>query len=105
MDAKDLLDRVKLNLVISFDDDDKLILTFINSAITYSESYQHLDAGYYKENEMSETTQQAVVMLSSHFYESRDGSTAGFFSNNTNASEQVWKSVNRLLLLDRSWKV
>ncbi len=105
MDANDLLDRVKLNLVISFDDDDALILTFINSAIAYAEGYQHLDDGYYKSNDMSENTKQAVVMLSSHFYESRDGSTAGFFSNNTNASEQVWKSVNRLLLLDRTWKV
>lgn len=105
MDANDLLDRVKLNLVITFDDDDALILTFINSAIAYAEGYQHLDDGYYKSNDMSENTKQAVVMLSSHFYESRDGSTAGFFSNNTNASEQVWKSVNRLLLLDRTWKV
>ena len=105
MDANDLLDRVKLNLVISFDDDDALLLTFINSAIAYAEGYQHLDDGYYKSNDMSENTKQAVVMLSSHFYESRDGSTAGFFSNNTNASEQVWKSVNRLLLLDRTWKV
>ena len=105
MDANDLLDRVKLNLVITFDDDDALILTFINSAIAYAEGYQHLDDGFYKSNDMSENTKQAVVMLSSHFYESRDGSTAGFFSNNTNASEQVWKSVNRLLLLDRTWKV
>ena len=105
MDANDLLDRVKFNLVISFDDDDALILAFINSAIAYAEGYQHLDDGYYKSNDMSENTKQAVVMLSSHFYESRDGSTAGFFSNNTNASEQVWKSVNRLLLLDRTWKV
>ena len=105
MDANNLLDRVKLNLVITFDDDDALILTFINSAIAYAEGYQHLDDGYYKSNDMSENTKQAVVMLSSHFYESRDGSTAGFFSNNTNASEQVWKSVNRLLLLDRTWKV
>jgi hypothetical protein len=44
-------------------------------------------------------------MLSSHFYESRDGSTGGFFADNTNASEATYKAVNRLLVLDREWKV
>ena len=27
-------------------------------------------------------------MLSSHFYESRDGSTGGFFADNTGAAQQ-----------------
>jgi hypothetical protein len=54
---------------------------------------------------MPETTKQAVIMLSSHFYESRDGSTAGFFADNVNASSQVWNTVNLLLRLDRIWKV
>jgi hypothetical protein len=44
-------------------------------------------------------------MLASHFYESRDGSTGGFFADNTNASDNVWKTANSLLLLDREWKV
>ena len=30
-------------------------------------------------------------MLASHFYESRDGSTGGFFSDNVQAGQQVWK--------------
>ena len=30
---------------------------------------------------MPPTTEQAVIMLSSHFYESRDGSTGGFFAD------------------------
>jgi hypothetical protein len=47
---------------------------------------------------MSATTQQAVIMLSSHFYESRDGSTGGFFGDNVKASEQVWNA-------GREWKV
>ena len=45
---------------------------------------------------MPATTEQAVIMLSSHFYESRDGSTGGFFADNT---------VNLLLRLDRRWQV
>ncbi len=32
---------------------------------------------------MPATTEQAVIMLASHFYESRDGSTGGFFADNT----------------------
>ena len=51
------------------------------------------------------TTEQAVIMLSSHFYESRDGSTGGFFADNVPAAQQVWNTVNLLLRLDRDWKV
>ena len=59
----------------------------------------------YTENAMPATTEQAVIMLASHFYESRDGSTGGFFADNTNAAQQVWNTVNLLLRLDRDWKV
>lgn len=45
---------------------------------------------------MSPATEQAVIMLSSHFYESRDGSTAGFFADNVQASDRVWNTVNTL---------
>ena len=45
---------------------------------------------------MPATTEQAVIMLASHFYESRDGSTGGFFADNTNAAQQVWNTVNLL---------
>ena len=38
---------------------------------------------------MPETTKQAVIMLVSHFYESRDGSTGGFFADNVNASKAM----------------
>lgn len=105
MTANELLPKVKENLIITFQDDDSLILTFIASAITYAEEYQHKDSGYYKDNEMSETTKQAIIMLASHFYESRDGSTGGFFADNTNAANNVWSTVNRLLLMNREWKV
>lgn len=105
MEATDLLEQVKNNLIVTFEDDDNLIVSFISSAISYAEGYQHLDEGYYKTHDMSERTKQAVIMLSSHFYESRDGSTGGFFADNINASEATYKAVNRLLVLDREWKV
>jgi len=103
--ANELLPKVKENLIITFADDDSLILSFITTAISYAESFQHLDSGYYATKTCPETTKQAIIMLSSHFYESRDGSTGGFFADNTNANEQVWKTVNNLLRLDRDWKV
>lgn len=105
MEAYELLDRVKANLIITFDDDNELINTFISAAISYAESYQHLDERYYQSHEMGETTKQGIIMLSSHFYESRDGSSGGFFASSPSASEQVWKTVNTLLRLDRNWKV
>ena len=39
------------------------------------------------------------------YREGRDGSTGGFFADSTNASAQVWNTVNLLLRLDRNWKV
>ena len=105
MDAYELVDKVKANLIISFDDDNDLIESFISAAISYAESYQHLEEGYYKNHEMGETTKQGIIMLASHFYESRDGSSGGFFASSPNASEQVWKTVNTLLRLDRNWKI
>lgn len=105
MTANELLTKVKENLIITFNDDDSLILGFINAAISYAESYQHITEGTYNVMPMSATTVQAIVMLASHFYESRDGSTGGFFANSTDASDQVWKTVNLLLRMDRNWKV
>ncbi|MHB1155049.1 MAG: head-tail connector protein [Eubacteriales bacterium] len=96
-----LLERVKLNLILTHNEDDILIEEYISAAVTYAESYQHLTDGYYEENPMRPTTQQAVIMLSSHFYESRDGSTGGFFADNVQAGQQVWTTVNLLLRLEK----
>lgn len=100
-----LLEKVKLNLILEHNEDDEILSIYIAAAITYAESYQHLEKGYYTENAMSETTEQAVIMLASHLYESRDGSTGGFFADNVQASQQAWTTVNLLLRLDRDWKV
>ena len=100
-----LLDKVKANLILEHTADDELLKSYITAAVSYAESYQHLREGYYTENIMPPTTEQAVIMLASHFYESRDGSTAGFFNDNPNAAKQVWNTVNLLLRLDRRWKV
>lgn len=100
-----LLEKVKANLILDHDEDDALLKSFIAAAIAYSESYQHVAEGYYADNDMPPTTEQAVIMLASHFYESRDGATGGFFADNPQAAQQVWHTVNLLLRLDRDWKV
>ena len=100
-----LLEKVKANLILEHSADDTLLTMYITAAVSYAESYQHLEEGYYSENAMSPTTEQAVIMLASHFYESRDGSTGGFFADSTSAAQQVWDTVNLLLRLDRKWQV
>jgi uncharacterized phage protein (predicted DNA packaging) len=100
-----LLERLKANLILDHDDDDQLLTELITAAVCYAEGYQHLARGYYSENQMPASTQQAVIMLSSHFYESRDGSTGGYFSESAKAAEQVWTAVRTLLCMDRAWKV
>jgi uncharacterized phage protein (predicted DNA packaging) len=101
----ELLEKVKKNLILEHDEDDELLENYITAAISYAESYQHLPEGIYKEKQMPPTTEQAVIMLTSHFYESRDGSTGGFFADSALAGQQVWNTVNLLLRLDRDWKV
>lgn len=105
MATDNLLSKVKENLILQHDSDDSLLLRLIDTAISYAEGYQHVVVGYYGANDMPPTTEQAVIMLSSHFYESRDGSTAGFFADSVQAGQQVWDTVNMLLRLYREWKV
>ena len=100
-----LLEKVKAHLILEHTEDDQLLQGYIDAATRYAQSYQHLPENHYVKNPMSATTQHAVTMLSSHFYESRDGSTGGFFADNVQASQQVWNTVNTLLRLDRDWKV
>ena len=101
----ELLQKVKQNLILEHNEDDELMKMYLTAAVSYAESYQHISEGYYSESPMPPTTEQAVIMLASHFYESRDGSTGGFFADNVQAGQQVFNTVNLLLRLDRDWKV
>lgn len=100
-----LLEKVKANLILDGNADDELLQLYIDAAVSYAESYQHLTAGTYGGAAMPPTTEQAIIMLASHFYESRDGSTGGFWGDSVQAGQQVWNTVNLLLRLDRVWKV
>ena len=104
---KALLRRTKENLILQHDQDNALLLGYITAAISYAEIYQHKKENYYarRGNKMSPTTEQAVIMLASHFYESRDGSTGGFFADNVQAGQQIWNTVNTLLRMNKSWLI
>lgn len=100
-----LLDKVKQNLILTHNEDNELLERLISAAVSYAADYQHKSEGWYSENDMTPATEQAVIMLASHWYESRDGSTGGFFADNVQAGAQVTTAVNALLRLDRDWKV
>ena len=96
----DLLIKVKRNLVLEHESDDEMLSRLILSAIAYAQSYQHT-----KDIDLSPATEQAVIILASHLYESRDGSSAGFFGDNIAAAKQVWNAVNTLLTVDKNWQL
>ena len=100
-----LLEKVKANLILEHSADDELLQMYITAAVSYAESYQHLVEGYYADNQMPPTTEQAVIMLSSHFYESRDGGTGGFFADSVQAGKASWDTVDRLLRMEKEIKV
>ncbi|MGD6778454.1 head-tail connector protein [Sutcliffiella horikoshii] len=100
-----LLEKVKANLILNHEEDNTLIEGYIAAAISYAESFQQLADGHYNEHSMSPATEQGIIMLATHFYESRDGSTGGFFGDNVRAAEQVWDTVHLLLRMGKEWKV
>ena len=96
-----LLEKVKKNLILEHDEDDQLVESYIIASTSYAEGYQRKVVGFYEDHPMDPVTEQAIIMLSSHFYESRDGSTGGFFHDKVDASEQVWEVVRTLLRLNK----
>ena len=57
----ELLTKVKQNLILEHPADDELVKGFITAAVSYAESYQHVEQGYYSNNPMPPTTEQAVM--------------------------------------------
>lgn len=100
-----IVDKIKANLIVDDNDDDALIAQYAGAAIAYAEGYQHKGAGYYGTHEMTAVTEEAVIMLASHFYESRDGGTGGFFHNSAAAAERSMLTIDRLLSMDKDWSV
>lgn len=104
-DRLDVVEHVRVNLILDHHEDDQFIGQLVDAATSYACSYQHLPPEHYETEPMPGATRQAIVMLASHFYESRDGSTAGVWNDKPDAARAVWQAVNRLLVLDRNWKL
>ena len=102
--AEGLLEKAKKNMIIEHNADDDLILGFILAAVAYAERKQKKPTGIYGKERMPPQTEQAVIMLTAHFYESRDGSTGGFFADSVSASERTWETIDKLLMLDKDWR-
>lgn len=100
-----LIEKVRANLILEHTLDDDILKINIAAAISYAEGFQHKPPGYYLDNPMSPITEQGVIMLASHFFESRDGGTGGFFADSAIAGQQVRDTVDKLLRLDRDWAV
>ena len=103
-ESRELLERVKNNLIVGHESDDDLILGFILAAVSYAEAKQKKTTGTFGRERMPPQTEQAVIILASHFYESRDGSTGGFFADSAQAGRQSWDTVDKLLMLDKEWR-
>jgi hypothetical protein len=98
-----LLPKVKANLILTHDEDDELLRTIILSALDYAMTYQKLERVWKK---IPPSTEQAVIILSSHFYESRDGGTGGFFADTASAANNVNTAVQRLLEINKErWHI
>ena len=100
---EELLIKVKQNLIITHNEDDVYLSSLILASIAYAEDFQKKPEGYYTDNPMRANTQQAVIMLTSHFYESRDGSTGGFYGDNVQAGQQSMETINLLLRLNKDY--
>jgi len=100
----ELLDKVKANLILQHSQDDKMLEGIILDAIHYAESRQHYPEGYYQTNRMRRNTERAVIILATHLYESRDGSTGGFFNDKLGAADKTEALVDKMLRLNkRNW--
>ena len=100
-----LLEKVKANLILQHNVDDALVQMYITAAVSYAEIHQHITTGWYATHPLPPTTEQAVIMLASHLYESRDGSTGGFFADSVQAGKASWDTVDRLLRMEKEIKV
>jgi hypothetical protein len=104
--CEELLPSVKANLQIEDDADDTLLLELIGDAVSYAEDRQNKRPGTYCAlRDLPRSAKRAVILLVSHWYESRDGGTGGYYASTPAAAEQVMKAVSDLLRLKREMTV
>jgi hypothetical protein len=95
-----LLPKVKTNLILTHDLDDDLIRGLIRAALDYAKTYQKRRRAW---SSLPPTTEQAVIMLATFWYESRDGGTGGFFADTSTAAARVMEVVGQLLQVNKEY--
>lgn len=105
--SAELLPKLKVNLVIGTDDtsEDDFLSDLIHAGIDYSQRYQNKDYTLDDYTEMPNATKQAVLMLATHFYESRDLATGGYFNDTALAGSNARSAIDRLLSMHKDWQV
>lgn len=99
-----LLTKVKANLIIEDNSQDTLLSSFITAAVAYACGKQNHEPTFYQLHPIPVNTEHAIVMLASFYFESRDGSSGGFFASSPGAAAQSLTVVDKLLDLDKEWK-
>jgi len=102
--SKKLLPRLKQNLIIQDDTEDDFLLELILSALDYAQRYQNRDYSCRHFKDLPEITKQAVIMLATHFYESRDAATGGYFADTALAGSNAREAIERMLALHKIWR-
>ncbi len=103
--AKKLLPRLKQNLIIEDGSEDAFLTELILSALDYAQRYQNLDYSCNGFKSLPEITKQAVIMLATHFYESRDAATGGYFADTALAGANAREAIERMLSLHKIWRI
>jgi hypothetical protein len=98
--VEELLPMVKANLILTHDADDELLRGIILAALDYAKMYQKRKRIW---RTIPPSTTQAIVLLASHWYESRDGGTGGFFANTAAAANRTMEVVHCLLGINKEW--
>lgn len=91
------------NLVLADEKDEALLEASLMAAIAYAKGYQKKDE--LDLSNLNEATRHGILLLATFLYESRDGVTGGFFSNQDAASSKTFESVHLLLQIDKDWRI
>ena len=98
-----VLAKVKANLILEHGQDDGILSMHVQAAMDYAGKFQHKDDSFYNTHDMSPVTEQAVIMLASFYFESKDGGAGGFFTPTATAAQQAQKCADNLLRMDKDW--
>jgi hypothetical protein len=107
LDVTALLAKVQQNLILENPDDNDLAVMerCTMAALDYAARQQNHPNGFYKKNPMTPNTEDAVIMLASLNYESRDCTPTGIFGASEAGSKLARTTIDDMLRLGKVWRV